>query len=253
LPLGDLGALFDHADRLIETGAHAAAGRLLDQLMRLITNAQSGPAAARVRRQLREERALLDTLRGIADDQQRLLDEVFRRSGERGQAREREQAGAVAGRQRELQDRLREAMREAERATAGSPPAPLGEADQAMGAAGGALERGAPADAIAGQTAAVDALRRAEGALRRAFAERRAGEGGLVLFGGNGGGGVGADPFGRQPGESGAGFGLGRVDIPDEGEIGRAQAIVEELRRRAGEPHRPSPERAYIERLLRRF
>lgn len=253
LPLGDLGALFEHADRLIETGAHAAAGRLLDQLMRLIANAQTGHAAARVRQQLREERALLETLRGIADDQQRLLDEGFRRSVERGQAREREQARAAAGRQRALRDRLREAMREAERATGGPPPAPLGDADQAMGVAGGALERGAPADAIAGQTAAVDALRRAEDALRRAFAERRTGEGGLLLFGGNGGGGFGADPFGRQPGESGAGFGLGRVDIPDEGEIGRAQAIVEELRRRAGDPHRPSPERDYIERLLRRF
>lgn len=284
LPTGDLGALFEHADRLIGTGAHAAAGRLLDQLMQMIAGVQTGAGAARLRQQLREERALLDALRGLADDQQRLLDEVFRRSGERGRGAEprrgeprdragqnqpsqnpeerdrahrdhlpRDQARAAASRQRRLHDRLHDAIGEAGRGL-GQAPAPLGDADRAMGEAGAALDRGAAADAIDAQGSAVDALRRAEAALRQAFAERRAGQGGMLLFGGrDGGGGFGADPFGRQPGDGGGGFGLGRIAIPDAGELGRAQAIVDELRRRAGEPHRPSPERDYIERLLRRF
>jgi hypothetical protein len=33
----------------------------------------------------------------------------------------------------------------------------------------------------------------------------------------------------------------------------RAREILDELRRRAGERHRPVPERNYIDRLLKRF
>ena len=43
------------------------------------------------------------------------------------------------------------------------------------------------------------------------------------------------------------------VKVPDEIDIQRAREILEELRRRAGEPLRPPVEMQYLERLLRQF
>ena len=252
----DLSALLAQADRLIGIGARAAAGRLLGSLQQLIAGAQDGPGAARAREALRAERALLDALRGLANDQQDLADDTARHLQERGRAGaprkgEKDPARAAAGRQDQLRQRLAEAARQAGRALGTAPPA-LDEAGDAMGRAREALDQGRPVDAVPEQTAAVDALKRGERALGRAFAERHAGGDGFLLFGGSGGA-FGADPFGRPPGDGGRGFGLGQIAIPEATELRRAQAIVEELRRRAGEADRPRLERDYIERLLRRF
>jgi hypothetical protein len=60
------------------------------------------------------------------------------------------------------------------------------------------------------------------------------------------------DPLGRsQPG-----MGMidtGDVQIPDKSDLQRAREILDELRRRAGEPARPKPRRDYIRRPLQRF
>lgn len=61
------------------------------------------------------------------------------------------------------------------------------------------------------------------------------------------------DIFGRKPGDGTRGFGVGQVEIPDRMELRRAQEILEELRRRAGERDRPSRELQYIDRLLNQF
>ncbi len=58
-------------------------------------------------------------------------------------------------------------------------------------------------------------------------------------------GGEGFDPFGRPL----AGRDDG-VKIPSEGDIGRARAILDELRRRSGDGARPQPEQDYLRRLL---
>jgi len=41
--------------------------------------------------------------------------------------------------------------------------------------------------------------------------------------------------------------------VPGEGEAGRTRAVIEELRRRLGEPGRDDEEVDYLERLLERF
>ena len=61
----------------------------------------------------------------------------------------------------------------------------------------------------------------------------------------------GRDPLGR-PMNRGS-FDTDNVHIPDEADIQRARRILDELRRRLGERHRPDLELDYIERLLRRF
>jgi len=43
------------------------------------------------------------------------------------------------------------------------------------------------------------------------------------------------------------------VKVPDQIDVQRAREILEELRRRLGEPTRPMLELEYLERLLRRF
>jgi hypothetical protein len=61
------------------------------------------------------------------------------------------------------------------------------------------------------------------------------------------------DPMGRPPPRTdGPDPGVG-VKVPDQIDVQRAREILEELRRRLGEPTRPSLELEYLERLLRRF
>jgi uncharacterized protein YggE len=57
------------------------------------------------------------------------------------------------------------------------------------------------------------------------------------------------DPLGRAAGEA-PGDG---VEVPEESEAGRTRAVIEELRRRLGEPGRDDNEVDYLERLLERF
>ena len=60
------------------------------------------------------------------------------------------------------------------------------------------------------------------------------------------------DPAGRPL--NGLGGWDGRdVDMPEESDMQRSRVILEELLRRSGERFRPSIERDYIERLLKRF
>lgn len=60
------------------------------------------------------------------------------------------------------------------------------------------------------------------------------------------------DPLGRPQQTEGPDLGTS-VKVPDEIDVQRAREILEELRRRLGEPSRPALELDYIERLLRRF
>ena len=59
------------------------------------------------------------------------------------------------------------------------------------------------------------------------------------------------DPMGR-PMQNG-GLDTSRVKIPDDWELQRARRILDELRRRAGEPNRPMLEKDYVRRLLQQF
>src|ERR671939_625138 len=60
------------------------------------------------------------------------------------------------------------------------------------------------------------------------------------------------DPLGRPRRTEGY-EDAGRTKVPDEIETQRARQILDELRRRLGEPARPRLERDYIERLLDRI
>jgi hypothetical protein len=108
-----------------------------------------------------------------------------------------------------------------------------------MRGAAEALRRGDPGSAVGAEGEALDQLQ--QGA--REMAER-AGQG----QGGRQAGGT--DPFGRN--------GMGSIDngdvkLPAAIDLQRSRAILDELRRRAGQPDRPRLERDYLNRLLQRF
>ena len=64
----------------------------------------------------------------------------------------------------------------------------------------------------------------------------------------------GKDPLGRpRQDRGGQGADTGDVHIPEQMELRHAREILDELRKRAGEPSRPPVERDYIDRLLPEF
>ena len=133
----------------------------------------------------------------------------------------------------------------------GSIPGQLGEADQAMRDAVEQLGQGRLGEAVPSQTRAVEALDRALDAAGQEMAQKLGGMIGLGNGEQPGGDGLG-DIFGRAR-DGRRGFATGAMKIPDRSDLGRAQEILDELRRRAAERSRPRDELDYIDRLLRRF
>ncbi len=141
----------------------------------------------------------------------------------------------------------------------------LDEAESAMDDAAKALGQGSRGDdAVEAQGRAVDALR--EGAQKLADSMRGQGEGGSSGEAQDGAGegedGQGAngafgqedaDPLGRPTGGERTFNPRARFDPMGVPAAQRAQRVLEELRRRLGEPARPREELDYLERLLRRY
>ena len=117
-----------------------------------------------------------------------------------------------------------------------------------------ALKRGQFGKAVLRETETLDQLRRAIEGLGEQIARRLGSTIGVARGWQGTRPGNGRDPFGRVPGGAfGSGIDDGEVKIPDHIERRRARDIIQELRRRAGERHRPETERDYIDRLLKRF
>jgi hypothetical protein len=69
---------------------------------------------------------------------------------------------------------------------------------------------------------------------------------------GQGPGNNGRDPLGRPDRSNRPDLGLS-VKVPDEIDIQRAREVLDELRRRLGDPARPGFELDYLERLIKPF
>ncbi len=131
----------------------------------------------------------------------------------------------------------------------------LGQADSAMGDAGGKLGEGNADGAVDSQGKALDALRKGAQSLAEAMQQ---GEG-------DGQGDGPGNRMGRQQGNANMNDPLGRplhgheytddysVKIPGEIDVQRVRRILEELRRRLADPQRPQIELDYLERLLKDY
>ncbi len=260
----ELRRMIEEAREMARTGSLEAARQMIAQLQRMLDRIASGLESDRPREDVMKAMRMMDGLRGLTRDQQRLLDETFRRlqqpsgpgkdarPGKDTSADARRQAREGAQRQEGLRRRLGDLMRQLD-GILGNIPRPLGKAERAMRDAGEALRGGRPGAAVPSQTEAVEALRRATESVGEQIARRL---GGLTAGRAEGRGrrpGTGRDPFGRLPGGALGAAADGSVKIPDAMEMRRAREIVRELRRRAGEFSRPKLERDYINRLLERF
>ena len=247
--------MVEHIRRLWEAGARDEAREVLAQLQNILENlrlARMGEGQAERQADLLQK---LKELRELSRDQQRLLDRTFRQgrpppTGPRRQGGQEGKPGAESA-YRELQqaqERLRQRlggyMRRLGKET-GQVPGELGRADRSMRDASGSLGEGNNGEALEAQGQALRELQQASDALLQNFAREGEGQGGMrdgqSTF----------DPLGRR--EGGSMPDGSDVRLPDEDGFQRARHIRDELRRRVGDETRPTGERDYIERLLRRF
>ncbi len=179
--------------------------------------------------------------------------------GQQGQGQKGGQGGRSPGSQSELgkrqaglQQRLQDMM-EQMRGTGGQPPGELDGANAAMGDAQGAIGEKNLERATDQQTLALDRLRQGAQSMadQMTQGQQQGQQGQKQGQRGPGRNGM-RDPLGRPERSEGPDLGLS-VKVPDEIDVQRAREILDEVRRRLGDPNRPNLELDYLERLIRRF
>lgn len=183
-------------------------------------------------------------------------------NSENGQGQQQRGQGGLSQRQQALRERLQELQRRM-RGMGAPEQGELGEAEDAMRDAEGQLGQGQGEGALDAQGKALDALRRGGQNLAQQMqpGEPGEGEGPDNAYGEPDGQPAGRpsaqqrgreDPLGRPQRQRDWADGRVRVPGADESATQRARRILEELRRRLGDPSRPMEELDYLERLLRR-
>src|SRR2546423_3593070 len=283
----DLDNMIERMERLSRSGDKEAAKQLLEQLQQMLENlqmaqpGQSGDAdmeqalnelgdMIRKQQQLRDKTfkqgqdSRRDRMRGkqgdqgmgdLQQDQQGLRDrlkklqqELAKRGMGQGQRGEKNQRGE-RGQQGQQGQQGEQGDQE------GDGEDGLGQADSAMGDAGNSLGEGNADAAVDSQGKALEALRKGAQSLAEAMQQgdgEGQGDGPGTRLGRQQSGGNQSDPHGRplHGREFGDDF---TVKIPGEIDVQRARRILEELRRRLGDPLRPQLELDYLERLLKDY
>jgi len=262
----DLKAMIDRMERLARSGDKEAAQQLLEQMQQMLENlqmAQPGQGDQDMQQALNE-------LSDLARKQQQLRDKTYNegqnsRDAHRDQKDGRNAMSELQREQQGLRDRLKKLLdgmkqkgmmpQQGEKQPGEdgelSEGNPLGDADNAMGDASGQLGQGSTGGAVDAQGRAVEALKK--GAQNLAQQNQGEGEGQQGnRFGRRQNGGQDTDPLGRPL--KGRDYSDDQsVKIPGEIDVQRVRRILEELRRRLGDTHRPQIELDYIERLLKDY
>ena len=153
--------------------------------------------------------------------------------------------GQLAQRQQELRNKL-QSLIDRFRMEGADAPEQFDGAKESMGDAKQAIGEGNLDQATEQQNQALDSLRK--GAQAMAEQMEQSGE----MQQGQGPGNNGRDPLGRPDRSNRPDLGLS-VKVPDEIDIQRAREVLDELRRRLGDPQRPVIELDYLERLIKPF
>lgn len=167
---------------------------------------------------------------------------------EMGQQPKGQRAGQHAklgDRQQELRDRL-QGLIDRFRIEGGEAPNEFKGAQEAMRDAKDAIGEGDLDRATQNQTLALDRLRKGAQSMAEQMMENGESQAG------QGPGNNGRDPLGRPDRSNRPDLGLS-VKVPDEIDIQRAREVLDELRRRLGDPSRPAVELDYLERLIKPF
>jgi uncharacterized protein (TIGR02302 family) len=178
--------------------------------------------------------------------------------GQQGQGEGQQgQGGGVGQRQQALRERLQDLQRRMKELGMQGEEG-LSDAEEAMREAENALGQGKEGNAVDAQGRALDGLQRGAEGMQKQMQDMAQGEGEGEQEGGQNPsqqGQAGAkddDPLGRPT--KGREMSDGRVRVPgaDESSVQRTRRIMEELRRKLGDPSRAREELDYFERLLRR-
>jgi uncharacterized protein (TIGR02302 family) len=271
----DLKNMIDRMERLSRSGDKDAARALLDQMQQMLENlqmAQPGQGEGDMDQALNE---LQDMIR----KQQQLRDKTYKQGQDsrhdrmRGKQGGDQEMGDLQQDQQGLRDRLKRLQQELDKRGMGQAQRGqkgdeqgldgddqgddkdgLSEADSAMGDANGRLGENNADAAVDSQEKALQGLQKGA----KALADAMQGDGdnptdgpgdraGRQQSGGNA-----TDPLGRPL--HGREFGDDMtVKIPGEIDVQRVRRILEELRRRLGDPSRPQIELDYLERLLKDY
>jgi uncharacterized protein (TIGR02302 family) len=251
LQRSDLQRMLDRAREMARGGARDAARQMLSQLQEMLENLRANPYAGQMDQGAKQAQKMMRDLGDLAQRQQNLLDKTFRQSQQLApgaaapdQGGSADEQGQIRGDLENLTGRLGMLL--------GKVPDQLSDADRSMGLAEGDLRAGDPNSAVQPETQALQSLQQGAQAMMQALAERYGRKPGDR-------GGPDQDQFGQSQDPLGRNLpGLGQIDtgdvkIPDKSDLQRAREILDELRRRAGDPERPRYELDYLDRLLKRF
>jgi uncharacterized protein (TIGR02302 family) len=247
--------MFDKLQELMEQGKTAEAAELMEQLRQFMQNmqvtqgdgGQGSPGGQAMR-------GLQDTLR----DQQKLSDDAFRdlQDGQEDGAQDGGQS--LSDRQKELAQKLDDLNRNGRLPGPGSEKGEtgrkeLGRAGEAMDQAEEALKDGDLPGALDRQAEAMDAMREGMRNFGEAMAEnQRDAQPGQSQRADGQPPQQGLDPLGREPGNS-LRIGSDENLLQKEDVYRRAQELLDEIRKRAGDQGRSETERGYLGRLLDLF
>jgi uncharacterized protein (TIGR02302 family) len=219
----DLNNQIDKMNEMAQDGSRDAAQDMLDYIKNLLENMKTGDKA-----QASEEgKKSLQDLKDLAKKQRDMENGNEQNSAEKQEAL-RQQLGEAAR-------KIGESM--------GDIPDSMGKADKAMKNAAKSLKRGTQGGAQGDQEEAAGQLDQAAKSLSDQMSQDGPGETELK---GNGKGD--RDPLGRAKFDTGKG-----VKVPTDREMQRSRAILDELRKRAGEHDRPRSELDYLRRLLQQY
>lgn len=230
----DIQKMMELIQELSQAGQREQAAQMLAMLQSMLENmrmVQSGQGQGQGQQ---GNKALNDAMNKLGEtmgQQRGLLDRTFRQSQGQGDPKD----GGAQGLARQ-QQQLQQQMGEARKNVDPKLTAPLDDAARAMQQSADALQKGDLESARAAQQQALQAMSQAQQQMAEQ-ARRESGQSSQNR----------SDPLGRST------EGQNSVNIPDASALARARAILEELRRRAGEMGRPQEERDYIDRLLKSF
>jgi len=275
----DLQRMLDQLENMARQGSREMAQQMLEQLRELMESLQAGRMMGQQGQQGQQMMQMMDQMGDIIGKQQQLYDDTFgeqRRQqggeqgqrgqqgqrgrqgqqfgqrgqrgqqGQQGQGQQRMGEGELSERQGSLRNRLGQ-LREGMQQFGMRPPSQFDGAEQSMENARRALEQGDLDTATREQSRALEQLRQGAQSMAEQMLRQMPSR-----FGQGPAGDVPRDPLGRPQRSEGPDLGTS-VRVPDEIDIQRAREILEELRKRLGEPTRPMLELEYLERLLRRF
>jgi uncharacterized protein (TIGR02302 family) len=287
LSSNDLEKMLDKLEDLAKQGAKDQAKELLNQLREMMDNlqAQRGDQKGKGGEGQSEMEGKLNELGKMLREQQKLLDETFKKDRERqtGQGEGEEQQGGAGeqgkgeqgqgqqgqnghggqpngnqngpegglGGLQQRQNRLGEQLQGLMDGLKGlgiEPGKELGDAGKAMGRAGKNLGEGDAGEAMGDQTEALNALRKGAEGLMNQMKQAMGDKGGGQQRGEKGPNDK--DPLGRARSDNSPDTGTA-TKVPDEIDVQRAREILEAIRKRLGNALSPELEKQYLERLLK--